>query len=142
MPDLSTSTVSELIAELRRQRDQIDTALAEFSTTADIIERAVIRTFNTTRKQLHNLSRASHIALPRQAAMTLMHEHGLTWQQASSHYGLDYGTAMHASKAISTREATDPDFASKMHNLRINISKTLQRAKISQTSVQKLDSAP
>ncbi len=125
MPDLSTSTVAELIAELRRQRDQIDSALAEFSTTAVIIERAVIRTFNIPRKQLHSLSRASHIALPRQAAMTLMHEHGLTWQQASSHYGLDHGTSMHASKAIAAREATDPAFATRMQTLRTTIKQHL-----------------
>lgn len=126
MTDLSTATIPEILGELRLRRNKIDSALAQFGGIADVIEQAVISAFDITHAELHSPGRPDRIALPRQAAMTLMRENGMTWEAAASHYGKGHGTASYAVKQILARESSDTWLAETMQTLRTQIATSLQ----------------
>lgn len=130
MGDLSTATIPEILAELRRRRDAIDNALAQLGGTAYVIEQAVTEAFGVSRAQLHSPDRSARVALPRQAAMTLMREHGMTWQAAADYYGKDHGTALYAAKKIYDLETKDDRLAESMQHLRETVAATLQEPQI------------
>lgn len=128
MTNLHTATVPEIIAELRRRRDEIETGLKELGTTEEIVEAAVIRSFRITREDLHSDLRPERITLPRQAAMALMREHGMTWSSCGAHFGKDHGTAAYAAKKIAEREATDVWLAEVMRGLRSSLAAALHHS--------------
>lgn len=142
MTDLATATTAELIAELRRRRDQASAALNIYGTLADVIEQAVSSAWQIAPADLHSDTRTDRIARPRQVVMTLLREHGQTWSAAAARYKLDHGTAIWAAKKIANLESTSPQFAAKMQRLRTHIANALQSNKNSQTSVQTPVSAP
>jgi len=91
-------------------------------------------------EDLHSLTRKPSISFPRQIVMTLMREAKYTWEACGGHFGLDYGTAIHAAKVVSVRASTCTTFADQLHRLRRAIAaQNFQPLGTSQTSVLKDD---
>ena len=108
MTSLSSVSSAELVAELRRRRDEIDAVLSVYGTETDIIEQAVSAHFSISNSLLHDSGRSSKVTLPRHAAMTLMRESGMTWADVESHFKKSNGTGIYAAKQIACLLYTSP----------------------------------
>lgn len=75
--------------------------------------------FQLTGRDLFHRRRTARIALPRQAAMTLMRQVlGLPLQTIGRLFDRDHGTVMHAAKAVASHSASSPEFAATWEALR------------------------
>lgn len=136
MTDLSKTTIAELIAELRRQRDEINTALAEFGDASSVIAQIVAAEYKLRILDIYAQNRTPHIALARWVAMTLIHESGRSYVETAAVFGLTHGAASYAHRKIALLEDQDSNFASRLQDLRTQIAAALNTTEISQTSVQ------
>ena len=126
MTDLSKATVSELITELRRQRDEINTALVEYGGIANTIAKIVADEYNLKISELNTHTRTPRISFPRQVAMTLIHESGHSFTEAASFFGFNNRAASHAKEVILELELRDKAFAVQMQSLRTQVASAVQ----------------
>mgnify|MGYP000865843256 CR=1 FL=1 len=100
--------VREAIAKSEREFNDAMRSLAR-AQNLDAIILAVCIHFRVQPEELFGRSRPDRIAWPRQVAMVLMREDGLTLSQVGRRMGgRDHGTVIHAIEAVERRTSTDP----------------------------------
>lgn len=116
------------LANLKRLHAELATAIdqREQLTTPVHIQKLVEEDFHLLQNTLHSQTRALVVSRPRQVAMTLMHEAGMTWHASGTYFSLSYDAALYAAKIIAGCEEADLDFASRMQRLRTKIASTLE----------------
>ena len=123
MIDLRHIPTPDILAELKRRRDELNAVIAKASNPADIIEQVLTDEFKV---DLRQTSQTQAVALPRQISMTLMRELGMPWAVAAGHFDMDHTNAMYAAKVVTLKEKTCTIFAAQMQAIRKRCAKALQ----------------
>ncbi len=106
MPDLATIPLEDLLSEIRRRRELIESVEAEAETRDQwrAVARAVAKAFNVPPASLWRQDRKVVTTQARQAAMVLMREKlGMTLQAIAEVFRKDHGTVVHAIQTQSAR---------------------------------------
>lgn len=117
----------DLLAELRRRRQEIDEAIHQHASPdfARVIA-VVTRLWDVAEGAIFTATRKVRVTMPRQAAMCLLREVlEWTYQDIADQFRLDVGTAMHAMRTQEGR-MTDVRYAARYEQARMNLKKPAQ----------------
>lgn len=119
--DIPLTDLKRLHAELAIEIDK-----REQLAISRTIERIVEGEFGLRQNTLHAQTKALPVARPRQIAMTLMLEAGMTWDDTGPYFNLSPSAAYYNSRKITELESTDSDLAKLMQRLRIKVASALK----------------
>jgi chromosomal replication initiation ATPase DnaA len=119
--ELQSVRTADLVAELERRRNAIDTAILRLGSAdpdTERVLRAVSGAWGCQVGRLFRRGREVSTAEPRQAAMVILRETtGLTFQAIGTLFRRDHGTVMHAVQTQSARMLS-ADYARKFTTAR------------------------